>query len=238
MKKTIKLGEKILLLIAAMIIVFLNNFRDEIKNYINPKDEVIISYDIDNIPEYNGEDYIIINDNKPFFKEEEIITDSFEEYTELDSLGRAIRAYANIGKDLMPSEKRERLYIKPTGFKIIRDNEIDGKYLYNRCHLIAYQLTGENENEKNLITCTRHMNAEVMTDFENKIGNYVRKTNNHVLYRVTPYYDGKNLVAKGINLEAYSVEDNGEEIEFNVFIYNVQPNYTINYKTGEAKKDN
>lgn len=238
MKKIKDLGEKIILLIVAMVIVLLNNFKAEIKEFLNPKEEVKISYNIDNIPEYNGEDYIIINDNKPFFKEEEKIKDSFEEYYSLDSLGRTTLAYANIGIDIMPEEKRERLYIKPSGFKIIKDNEIDGKYLYNRCHLIAYQLTGENENEKNLITCTRHMNAEVMTEFENKVGNYVRKTKNHVLYRVTPYYDDDNLVAKGVNMEAYSIEDDGKGIEFNVFIYNVQKHYTINYKTGEAKKDN
>ena len=200
--------------------------------------EKIVSYSKDNIPEYNGESYIYLNDNIPDFDEKLINTNSFESYSELDYLGRSGIALANIGTDLMPVTERESIgSIKPSGWKTIKYDFIDGKYLYNRCHLIGYQLTGENKNEKNLITCTRNMNANVMLKFENEIAEYIHKTSNHVLYRVTPYYENDNLLASGVELEALSVEDNGEGIKFNVYIYNVQDGITIDYKTGKSKKD-
>ena len=199
--------------------------------------EEITYYESSNIPDYSGDDYIIINNNEPEFDDLAKTTNSFEVYSELDELGRCGVAYANIGKDLMPTKDRESIrMIKPSGWKTVRYDIItDGLYLYNRCHLIAYQLTAENANPKNLITCTRHMNADVMQSFEIKVGNYIRKTNNHVLYRSTPIYDYDNLVAKGVQLEAYSIEDNGKGIKFNVFIYNVQPGIEIDYKTGDSK---
>ncbi len=194
------------------------------------------TYDIGNIPEYNGKPYITINDNKPSFKEEDKTTKSFEKYSNLDSLNRCGVAYANVSKETMPTEKRGRIgMIKPSGWHTIKYDNVDGKYLYNRCHLIGYQLTGENANEKNLITCTRYMNTVGMLEFENKVADYVKETNNHVLYRVTPIFKENNLLASGAQMEAYSVEDNGKGISFNVYVYNVQEGITIDYKTGASK---
>ena len=184
-------------------------------------------------------DYGIDNDNNPYFKEEEYTTDSFEKYSELDSLGRCGVAYANISKELMPTEKRGSIgSIKPSGWHTIKYDHIDGKYLYNRCHLIGYQLTGENANEKNLITCTRSMNTKGMLQFENMVTKYIKDTGNHVLYRVTPVFEGNNLVATGVEMEAYSVEDNGKGIKFNVFVYNIEDGIIIDYKTGDSKLAN
>ncbi len=198
--------------------------------------ETIVSYPQNNIPEYSGEDIIYINNNEPTFDLSNISTTSFEEYGPLDDLGRCTYAFANIGKDLMPSEDRKRISdIKPTGWHYSVYDFIEEGILYNRCHLIAYQLTAENSNNRNLITCTRHTNYDLMREYEHKVGNYIRKTSNHVLYKVTPIFDNDNLVAKGVNLEAYSVEDNGEGVKFNVFIYNVQPGIFIDYKTGDNK---
>lgn len=212
-------------------------FKDDIYNYtysiINTSNE---SYDIENLPEYDGNSYVIVNDNIPYFKEEEYTTTSFEKYSELDSLGRCGVAYANISKDLMPTEKRGSIgMIKPSGWQTIKYDHIDGKYLYNRCHLIGYQLTGENANEKNLITCTRSMNTKGMLQFENMVTKYIKDTGNHVLYRVTPVFEGNNLVATGVEMEAYSVEDSGKGIKFNVFIYNIEDGIIIDYKTGDSK---
>ena len=194
------------------------------------------TYDIGNIPEYNGKPYITINDNKPNFKEEDKTTKSFEKYSHLDSLNRCGVAYANVSKETMPTEKRGRIgMIKPSGWHTIKYDNVDGKYLYNRCHLIGYQLTGENANEQNLITCTRDMNTVGMLEFENKVADYVKETNNHVLYRVTPIFKENNLLASGAQMEAYSVEDNGKGISFNVYVYNVQEGITIDYKTGDSK---
>ena len=199
-------------------------------------DSNMVSYSVEAIPDYSGEDYVIINNNEPFFEEEDININSFEKYGDLDSLGRCTYAYANISKDLMPTKERESIgIIKPSGWHTIRYDIIeDGKFLYNRCHLIGYQLTGENANEKNLITCTRYMNATVMVKFENMVADYIRKTNNHVLYRVTPYFEGDNLLAKGVLIEALSVEDEGEGIKFNIFIYNVQAGIIIDYSNGDS----
>ena len=192
----------------------------------------VVSYSMSEYPSYSGEDYVIINNNEPEF-EDITNTTSFEEYGKLDSLGRCTYAYANIGVDLMPSGPRENIsMIKPTGWKISKYDFIEGEYLFNRCHLIAYQLTGENLNDKNLITCTRHLNSVSMLKKKKKVGNYIRKTKNHVLYRSTPIFEGDNLIATGIHLEALSVEDNGKGIKFNIFLYNVEPRVKIDYSNG------
>ena len=154
----------------------------------------------------------------------------------MDYLGRATKAFANISTDLMPTEKRGNIgMVKPSGWHTVKYDIVDGKYLYNRCHLIGYQLTGENANENNLITCTRNTNTSTMLDMENKVTEYIKKTNNHVLYRVRAIYDGDNLLASGIQMEALSIEDNGKGIKFNIYIYNVQPGIKIDYKTGDSE---
>jgi DNA-entry nuclease len=197
--------------------------------------EVTSSYNLEDIPEYSGESYVYINNNVPSFSESDYTTESYESYSDLDSLGRCGTAIANIGVDLMPTEARGSIgMIKPSGWHTIKYDIVDGKYLYNRCHLIGYQLTGENANEKNLITCTRSMNTVGMLQFENEVATYIKKTNNHVLYRVTPVFIDDNLLATGVQMEAYSIEDNGTGISFNVFVYNVQDGITIDYKTGDS----
>ena len=189
------------------------------------------------IPDFNGNGYIELNSNKPEFIDTDYTTTSFEVYSDLDSLGRCGVAYANIGMDIMPTEKRESISnVKPSGWHSVKYDNVPGKYLYNRCHLIGYQLTGENDNNKNLITCTRYMNATTMLYFEDMTADYIKNTNNHVLYRVTPIYDEDNLVAKGVQMEASSVEDKCSSLCFNVFVYNVQDGITINYKTGESER--
>ena len=198
-----------------------------------------VSYDLASIPEYSNANYVVLNNNEPNFTESDYITDSFERYSELDSLGRAKVAYANIGVDLMPTEERGSIgQVKPSGWHLVKYDIVNGKYLYNRCHLIGFQLTGENANEKNLITCTRQMNTVGMLEFENKVANYIKSTNNHVLYRVTPIYKDDNLLASGVVMEGYSVEDSGEGIKFNIFVYNVQDGIDIDYKTGDSKLKN
>lgn len=191
---------------------------------------------IEDVPEYSGQPYVIINDNEPYFDKDNLTTQAFEKYSSLDSLGRCGVAYANIGEETMPTEKRGNIgMIKPSGWQIKKYDFIDGKYLYNRCHLIGYQLSGENANEKNLITGTRYMNTEGMLPFENQVADYVQETGNHVLYRVTPVFEGNHLVADGVLMEAMSVEDRGLDIEFNVFVYNVQPGVKIDYATGNSQ---
>ena len=198
-----------------------------------------VSYDLASIPEYSNANYVVLNNNEPNFTESDYTTDSFERYSELDGLGRAKVAYANIGVDLMPTEERGSIgQVKPSGWHLVKYDIVNGKYLYNRCHLIGFQLTGENANEKNLITCTRQMNTVGMLEFENKVANYIKSTNNHVLYRVTPIYKDDNLLASGVVMEAYSVEDSGEGIKFNIFVYNVQDGIDIDYKTGDSKLKN
>ena len=198
-----------------------------------------VSYDLSSIPEYSNTNYVVLNNNEPNFTESDYTTDSFERYSKLDSLGRAKVAYANIGVDLMPTLERGSIgQVKPSGWHLVKYDIVNGKYLYNRCHLIGFQLTGENANEKNLITCTRQMNTVGMLEFENKVANYIKSTNNHVLYRVTPIYKDDNLLASGVVMEAYSVEDSGEGIKFNVFVYNVQDGIDIDYKTGDSKLKN
>ncbi len=190
---------------------------------------------VKNIPPFSDDAYVVINNNMPDFSNVEISADSYEYYSDLDILGRCGIAIACIGIDLMPTEERGSIgQIKPTGWHTVKYDFVDGKYLYNRCHLIGYQLTGENANEKNLITGTRYLNVEGMLPFENMVADYVKETENHVLYRVTPVYDGDNLLARGVQIEAFSVEDQGEGICFNIYAYNNQPGVEINYATGES----
>ena len=186
---------------------------------------------------YDGKPYVKVNGNIPFFDDSEITTESFEFYSELDSLGRCGVTFANISKELMPTEDRGEIgMIKPSGWHTVKyPDVIEDLYLYNRCHLIGYQLSGENANEKNLITGTRYLNVEGMLPFENEVAAYVRRTGNHVLYRVTPIFEGDNLLAEGVLMEAYSVEDEGKGVRFCVFVYNVQPGIEIDYKTGKSK---
>ena len=196
-----------------------------------------ISVDLAAIPAFSGTPYVEVNDNVPYFTGNDSTTDSFEYYSQLDSLGRCGTAFACVGVDIMPTGERGEIgMIKPSGWQTVRyDDLIDGKYLYNRCHLIGYQLAGENANEQNLITGTRYLNVEGMLPFENQIADYVNETQNHVLYRVTPVFEGKNLLASGVLMEGYSVEDEGAAIRFCVFAYNIQPGVTINYATGESE---
>lgn len=188
------------------------------------------------IPKYEGKDSVIINGNEPYFRADELTTTSLERYSELDSLGRCGVAYACIGKDIMPTEPRGEIgMVKPSGWVLSKYDFVDGKYLYNRCHLIAFQLAGENANTKNLITGTRFMNIGRMETLENKVASYVRSTGNHVMYRVTPCFEGKELVARGVLMEAQSVEDGGKSIKFCEFVFNVQPGVDINYADGTNK---
>ena len=193
------------------------------------------SIDLSNIPEYNGEPYIAVNGNVPFFEDTEVTATSFEDYSDLDNLGRCGVAMASVGQDIMPTEERGSIgQIKPAGWHTVKYDCVDGKYLYNRCHLLGYQLTGENANERNLITGTRYLNVDGMLPFENMVADYVMETGNHVMYRVTPIYTGNNLVADGVLMEGYSVEDQGEGITFCVYVYNVQPGVRIDYATGDS----
>jgi len=209
------------------------------KNTANSGEALSASWQADMVTlSYDGKPYVVINDNNPDFTEADMTTASFESYGELDGLGRCTTAFANIGKDLMPAEKRGPIgEVKPTGWQTAKYDNVDGKYLYNRCHLIGYQLTGENANEKNLITGTRYLNVDGMLPFENMVADYIKETNNHVLYRVTPVFSGDNLVASGVQMEAESVEDNGDGILFNVYCFNAQPGIAIDYATGDSHQD-
>lgn len=206
-----------------------------------PQDELVNnnSYvSLDAIPAYDGKAYVAVNNNEPFFTDSDMTTTAFENYSDLDSLGRCGVAYANICKEIMPTEKRGKIgMIKPSGWHTVKYDVIKDRYLYNRCHLIGYQLAGENANPKNLITGTRYLNVEGMLPFENLVADYVNNTGNHVLYRVTPMFSGSNLVANGVLIEAKSVEDNGGGILFNVYCYNVQPGAGINYENGDSWLD-
>lgn len=219
----------------------------ETTNYTEPT-ETTTAFTLSQVPEFSGDAYVVVNNGIPYFEASEITTSVFETYSELDALGRCGVAYANICKELMPTEDREEIgSVKPSGWShpaiigyamvsISNNNKydfVDGKYIYNRCHLIGFQLAGENANKKNLITGTRYLNIEGMLPFENMVADYVKETNNHVLYRVTPIFKDNELVARGVLMEGYSVEDRGEGIEFCIFAYNVQPGVTINYLTGE-----
>ncbi len=199
------------------------------------KDNSNNTSDVISIPSYDNEPYKEVNNNKPTFTDSEKELTEKEEYSDLDSLGRVGVAFALVSKSTMPTTKRGSIgMIKPAGWHTVKYDFVDGKYLYNRCHLIAHQLTGQNANPKNLMTCTRSMNVDGMLPFENKVASYIKETNNHVLYRVIPVFDGDNLVANGAYMEAYSIEDKGK-LSFNVYVYNVQKGVTIDYKTGESK---
>ena len=245
-----KSKEKILGAIITFVIVVIGAFfgndilNQEVEENViatssNVNTNINTNININGIPEYNGKIYVEINNNIPYFTKEDYTINTFENYSNLDSLGRCGIAFANISKDTMPKEGEERESISnitPTGWV---QKKYDDKYLYNRCHLIGYQLSSENDNELNLITGTRYFNVEGMLPFENMVADYINENeNNHVLYRVTPIFENDNLLAKGVEIEAYSVEDNGKGITFNVFIYNVEPGININYKTGESSKTN
>lgn len=224
MKKRIRLGLIPLVLIVAVVGYFVSEHN-------RPE----YSPSVMDIPAFGDMPYVVINHNKPEFKEEDLTTKAYEFYSELDILGRCGYAMACIGTELMPTEDRGSIgQVKPSGWQLVKYDFVDGKYLYNRCHLIGYQLSGENANVKNLITGTRYLNVEGMLPFENMVADYVKDTGNHVLYRVTPIFDGNNLVARGVQMEAYSVEDDGEGICFNVYAYNNQPGVTIDYATGKS----
>ena len=187
------------------------------------------------VPAYSGEPYTAVNNNEPYFTSDNLTTEAFENYSELDALGRCGVAYANVCLETMPTEKRGNISeVKPTGWHSVKYDNVDGKSLYNRCHLIGYQLTAENANQQNLITGTRYLNVDGMLPFENMVADYVKETDNHVLYRVTPIFTGDNLVADGVLMEGYSVEDEGDGICFCVYAYNVQPGITIDYATGDS----
>ena len=195
--------------------------------------------DLTSIPEYTDSPYVELNNNVPYFDDDDYAngTESFENYSKLDGLGRCGAAYASLSIDTMPTEERGDIYyIHPSGWNSQTYSFIDQENLYNRCHLIAFMLSGENANERNLITGTRYFNTEGMLPFELRVARYIEMTGNHVLYRVTPIYEADNLVASGVEMEAYSVEDKGDNICFNVYVYNVQPGIEIDYKTGESRE--
>ncbi len=190
---------------------------------------------VNDVPTFSGEPYVAICGNIPSFTDDQLVTESYETYLSLDEMGRCRTVMACVGQDIMPTEERGSIgQVKPTGWHTVKYDFVDGKYLYNRCHLIGYQLTGENANERNLITGTRYLNVEGMLPFEDMIADYVKETGNHVIYRVTPIFDGYNLLARGVQMEALSVEDNGAGVCFNVYAYNSQPGVIIDYATGDS----
>ena len=256
MSRKIKIS--ILALLVAFSVVLMsscsifNDIKNEIQDFVsdlmgddsttetNVPVNVVVNgnFTYEDIPEYSGEAYVSVNDSIPFFSEEDKNTNVFETYSKLDSLGRCGVAYANICKELMPTDDREDIgSVTPSGWKQVKYDFISGKYLYNRCHLIGFQLAGENANPLNLITGTRYLNIDGMLPFENLVDDYVDETNNHVLYRVTPIFKGNELVCRGVLMEGFSVEDNGESICFCVFAYNVEPGVIINYADGSSQLD-
>lgn len=219
--------------------VFLSNNdnSNNVNNIINNTIEQ--SYSLDNIPEYSSNPFVVINNNKPNFTEEDFLKESFEKYSDLDNLGRCGVAFANLSKDTMPKEDENRKSldsVTPTGWKNVEYDIVSGRKLYNKCHLIAFSLSAENANEKNIITGTRYFNVSGMLPFEMKVLNYLKKNeNNHVLYRVTPIFKGENKLASGVTIEIESVEDKGKDLCYYVYVYNVQSGIDINYVTGESK---
>ena len=239
-----KIKNNLLILVSVIGLAFagcnindLNLFgtSDNVKVY--DKNDRSIPVDIKDVPKYRGIPYVEINDNKPSFSEKD--KDRVEEYSKLDKLGRCGPAFANVGKELMPTSPRESIRdVRPSGWHTVKyDDILEDRYLYNRCHLIAFMLAGENANERNLITGTRYFNVEGMLPFEIQVADYVKSTGNHVLYRVRPIFKGNDLVARGVQMEAQSVEDGGEGISFNVYCYNVQPGIRINYKDGSSQPE-
>ena len=225
MKKKLSLGSVVVILLLLVLYFVLPA----------PEPEVVPEVSVDEIPAYSGEAFVILENNVPAFQEKDYVTESYEFYDDLDAMNRCTYTMACIGPDLMPTEDRGNIgMVRPTGWVTAKYDFVDGKYLYNRCHLIGFQLTGENANERNLITGTRYMNVEGMLPFENMVADYIKETGNHVLYRVVPIFKGDNLVASGVTMEAWSVEDSGEGICFHVYVYNVQPGVEIDYATGES----
>ena len=224
-KKQLTLGSVVVILLLLVIYFLLPS----------PEIPEVPAISLEQVPAFSGEPFVVLGGNIPQFTENDYTTDSFEEYGELDALERCTYTIACIGRDLMPTQERGSIsHIKPTGWHSVKYDFVDGKSLYNRCHLIGHQLSGEDANERNLITGTRYMNVDGMLPFENMVTDYVKETGNHVLYRVIPVYDGNNLVASGVTMEGWSVEDNGEGICFYVYVYNVQPGVEIDYLTGES----
>ena len=239
-----KIKNNLLILISVIGLAFagcnindLNLFgtSDNVKVY--DKNDRSIPVNIEDVPKYRGIPYVEINDNKPSFSDKD--KDRVEEYSKLDKLGRCGPAFANVGKELMPTGPRESIRdVRPSGWHTVKyDDILEDRYLYNRCHLIAFMLAGENANERNLITGTRYFNVEGMLPFEIQVADYVKSTGNHVLYRVRPIFKGNDLVARGVQMEAQSVEDGGKGISFNVYCYNVQPGIRINYKDGSSQPE-
>ena len=230
-------------IITLILIIFIGYYENKYGTDVDGNQNVQVSesiqksFNLDDIPEFDGKTpYVIINNNEPNFPEEDFNSNSFEEYSELDSLGRCGVAYANVSKETMPTEARGEISkVKPTGWHTVKYDCVEGKYLYNRCHLIGYQLTAENANKQNLITGTRYLNVDGMLPFENQVAEYVKQENGHVLYRVKPIFKENNLVANGVQMEAESVEDKGEKVKFNVYAFNVQPNIKIDYLTGNSE---
>ena len=217
---------------------------EELEEYENTQSDALPEYlgegaeSIEEIPAFSGNAYVAVNGNVPFFMPEEITDESYEFYSELDELGRCGVTMACIGVDIMPTEERGEIgSVKPTGWQSVKYDIVEGKYLYNRCHLIGFQLAGENANKRNLITGTRYLNIEGMLPFENLVADYVQETKNHVLYRVTPLFDGNDLVAHGVLMEGWSVEDEGEGVCFCVYAYNAQPGIVIDYQTGDSREE-
>ena len=226
-------GKKLTLPGAILLIVLL-----AVSWYINKQDQPVYSASVQDVPVFSGEPYVVINENRPEFTQEDMTTDSYEYYSPLDMLGRCGYTVACIGYDLMPTEDRESISeVKPSGWVQAQYDFVDGKSLYNRCHLIGFQLTGENANERNLVTGTRYCNVQGMLPFENLVADYIKETGNHVLYRVTPIFTDEELVCRGIQMEAWSVEDEGDGVCFNVYVYNAQPGVVIDYQTGESRAE-
>lgn len=222
-----------------LVAAYEETVSDGFLNQLGEQDTYLLNYEpliLENIPEYSGEPYIEINEGIPEFYEEQLSVPAFEYYSPLDWLGRCGVATANVSIELMPTEERGNIgQIKPSGWHTVKYPDlIADRYLYNRCHLIAYSICGENDNECNLITGTRYMNVTGMLPFENEVSGYVKRTGNHVLYRVTPCFYENELVARGVHMEAFSVEDNGAGVCYNVYVYNVQPGITIDYSTGDS----
>ena len=217
---------------------------EELEEYENAQSDALPEYlgegaeSIEEIPAFSGNAYVAVNGNVPFFMPEEITDESYEFYSELDELGRCGVTMACIGVDIMPTEERGEIgSVKPTGWQSVKYDIVEGIYLYNRGHLIGFQLAGETANKRNLITGTRYLNIEGMLPFENLVADYVQETKNHVLYRVTPLFDGNDLVAHGVLMEGWSVEDEGEGVCFCVYAYNAQPGIVIDYQTGDSREE-
>lgn len=235
MMKKIKPAYLIILAVLLILSALTAYFSPEI--FQNEPKYAVIS--LADVPAFSGEPYVVVEGNQPSFTEDDMTTESYEYFSPLDQWNRCGYVMACIGQDLMPTEDRGNIgQVKPSGWQSAKYDFVDGKYLYNRCHLIGFQLTGENANECNLITGTRYMNVDGMLPFENMVADYVKETGNHVLYRVTPIYEGSELVARGVQMEAFSVEDKGEGICFHVYVYNNQPGVTINYADGSSRESN